>query len=87
MHVSRTKKQITENIKDYSNYKILCTLTKPKSHNSKILIEDNKNSWFIYVISYNKKSGDIKNNEIIIKSDYDGWIKFLQNLGWIIDKK
>jgi len=79
----KIKKQNTENLKDFSTYKKLCFLTKPRAILSIVFIEDKNDPWFIYV-KYFKKTGEITDSSIIIKSDYNDWINLLKNVGWII---
>lgn len=78
------KKEKTENIKDFNKHKELCTLSKPRSPHSIKIVEDINDSWFLYVLTYKNKSGDITDWSMIISSDYETRLRYLLQVGWII---
>ncbi len=82
----KKSEKIIENIKDYSNHKVLYELTKPKSYHVIRLVEDVNDDWFVYVLEYKKKSGEIINNSMIIASDVATRISHLQDYGYEIKK-
>lgn len=76
------KKDKVENISEYNKHKEYCTLTKPKSYQSVKIVEDLNDSWFLYVITYKTKSGEITDTSMIIGSDYASRLDHLKQVGW-----
>lgn len=79
-------KENIENISKYSDFKILCSLTKPHSSIDVVCLEDKDDDRFIHIIYYYAKSGKITDSSLIIASDYPSWIRFLENNGYEIKK-
>jgi hypothetical protein len=79
------EKKEADNIKKYSDYKILFKLGKERSPNLIKFIEDKDDDWFIHVITYRKKTGIITNTSLIIKSDVETWKEHLINAGYNIE--
>jgi len=75
----------TENIKDYDSYKVLCEMTKIRSPHSIKFIEDLNDDWFVYALKY-KKTGEITDNFMIIKPDYETWIRHFEREGFELKK-
>ena len=67
-YIKKTARNI-ENIKDYSKHVILYELNKPRAINNIKFVEDINDNWFVYVLEYKKKTGEITNNSMIIASD------------------
>jgi hypothetical protein len=83
MKKEKEQKQI-ENIKEYKEHKEICSLTKARSPHSIKIVEDINDSWFLYVLTYKNKSGDITDASMIIASDYESRATYLLDLGWKI---
>jgi hypothetical protein len=80
------KESIKENIKDYLSHKILCEMTKVRSPYSVMFVENMNDDWFIYVLKYKTKSRIIDNNHMIIKPDYENWIRHFEREGFELKK-
>jgi len=79
-------KSLTENIKDYSDCKILYTLLKPHSPHTIVFVEDRVDPWFVHVITYKTKSGIVSDTSMIIAADIKTWKGHLEALGHIEKK-
>ena len=73
-----------ENIINYEKNKELYHLTKKRSSHSIKLVEDIDDKWFVYVLEYKTKSGEILHNSMIIAKDIDTWLSHLQHSGYEI---
>jgi hypothetical protein len=71
------------NISEYNGYKTLYEFKKRQSPYVVKMVEDLDDSWFIYVIWYKKRSGDIISNRMITKKDLDTKLHFLDMDGWV----
>ena len=80
------KEKITENIKDYSDYKVIHTFVKQHSPNSIVIVQDKNDDWFYYVITYRTKTGIITDSSMIIGSDLESWIRSITQAGFEITK-
>lgn len=66
---------------DYDHYESLYKFTKPRSPRAIEIIRDPaEEDWFYYVISYQKKSGEIKRTEMITRRDIETWVDRIQRL-------
>jgi hypothetical protein len=82
----KQKKITIENIKDYSEHKVLYELSKPKSPHLIKFVEDLNDNWFVYVLEYKKKTGEITDNSMIIAADVTTRLTHLQNCGYELKK-
>lgn len=73
----------TININQYSTYKVLCSLYKPRSPQSILIVEDKDDTWFIRIIYYKTSSGDITYSSTIIKPDYESQLNHIKRSGYI----
>lgn len=71
-----------ENIKAYEDRKILHKLSKPRSPQTIIFLEDDQDPWLIDVKYYQTKSGNITHSHTIIRADLDHTIDHLIRLGY-----
>jgi hypothetical protein len=72
-----------DNISNYENLKILYKLSKPRSPQSIVFIEDENDPFLIDVKYYQTKSGEIKDSFTILKPDLENNIDKLLRLGYI----
>jgi hypothetical protein len=86
LYKNKKEKPIKENIKDYKNHKILYELTKKNALHNVIFVEDKNDDWFVYVLEYNKKTGVITYNSMIIHSDCQTRLEHLLNCGYELKK-
>lgn len=70
------------NISQYDNYKELFTLKRNRSGSRMLFCTNDKAEWFIDVIEYKSKSGEISDSYTIIKSDLEKFRKFNEKNGW-----
>jgi hypothetical protein len=82
----KVKEKITENIKDFSENKVLYTLTKSHSPQTIVFIEDKEDPWFVYVKYFKTKTGTIVYSSMIIAGDLETQLSHLQRLGWEFKK-
>ena len=75
-----------ENIKDYSKNKILCKLVKPRAIYEIIIVEKLDDPWFLYVISYKPKTGEIMDISMIVSTDVNDRINHLKHVGYELKK-
>ena len=80
------KEKDIENIKDFSNNKILYTLTKAHSPQTIAFVQDTNDPWFVYVKTYKTRSGSIIDSSMIIASDIETRLSHLLHLGYEIKK-
>jgi len=71
------------NISEFKSYKLLHTLAKDKSNYKIAFMTNDKDNWFIEVIHYAGKNGNISNISTIIKQDMDTWLSFMISNGWV----
>lgn len=86
MYKKKREKPIKENIKDYKNHKVLYQLTKTKALHNIIFVEDKNDDWFVYVLEYKKKSGEITDNSMILQSDCLTRLEHLKCCGYELKK-
>jgi hypothetical protein len=58
-------------------------LTKNKSRQRIEIITDAEDDWFLHVNWIEKKSGKILKSNMIIRKDLEGWISYLESMGWV----
>jgi hypothetical protein len=83
---TKSKKQSTENITDFSKSKHLFLLTKKRSPLSILFIEYDADPWFVFVKYFKNKTGEITDSNMIIKIDCETWLKHLIRLGYELKK-
>ena len=71
-----------ENITNFTKNKELFHLTKKRSPRAIKFMEDIADKWFVHVVEYKNKSGEIVNTSLIIAGDIEGWVTHLKNTGW-----
>jgi len=71
------------NIKYYKNYKKIALYEKPKSPYQILFTTNDPEGWFIEVIHYKKKSGEISDISHIIEKDLSKWMEWKETNGWI----
>lgn len=82
-----TEAKTFDNIKNYSNHKVLYRLSKPRSHHEIVFLEHENDPWFIWVKTYKTKSGDIIDSSFIVKPDLETWVsRRLDSLGYELKK-
>lgn len=75
-----------ENISDYSSYKVLHQFTKKRSPRSVMIVTDHNDDWFVYVLEYKTKTGEITYNSMIIKPDLEVRLSSLNREGYELKK-
>lgn len=80
------KEKKTENIADYSNSKVLYTLTKAHSPHTIVFLEDPEDPWFVYVTTFKTKAGTITNSSMITAKDVDVWLSHVLSMGHELKK-
>lgn len=86
MYKKKREKPIKENIKDYNRHKVLYELTKNKALHNIMFVEDKNDDWFVYVLEYKKKSGEITDNSMILQSDCPTRLEHLKCCGYELKK-
>ncbi len=72
------------NITSYSKHKILVAMTKPRSAFSiYFTIEDPSDDWLINVVRFKTKSGEIVEECMIIKPDFETRIESYEKDGFV----
>lgn len=72
-----------KNLSDFSNYKTIAKFENPKSTIGKILLTNDPDEWFISVVSYKKKSGEIiEDSGWINPNNLESRIRWWATLGW-----
>jgi len=82
----KEKKEFSDNISNYENYKILYKLAKPHSPQTIVFLEDKDDPWFVIVKYYQTKSGKIKDPKdsfTILQTELNDRINGLLKLGYI----
>jgi len=80
------KEKSTENISDYSDYKVIHRFSKDHSPNSVVIVQDKGDDWFYYVITYRTKTGIITDSSMIIGSDLETWVRSVERMGYQLKK-
>lgn len=80
------KEKSTENISEYSDYKVIHSFTKQRSPNSVVIVQDKNDEWFYYVITYRTKTGIITDSSMIIGSDLETWVRSVERMGYELKK-
>lgn len=70
------------NISQYKKHKLIARLKKTRSPHEILFSTSDPDGWFIDVIWYKKKTGEISDKSLIIKKDLDIWMRFQKSLGW-----
>ena len=70
-------------LKDFSKNKVLYDLVKPRSQTSIRFVEDDEDPWFVNVLTYKVKTGEIVDNNYIIAKDIDTWLSHLSSMGYV----
>jgi hypothetical protein len=71
-----------QNIKHYKTNKLIYTLQKPKSKNLVSFYYDKEDNWFIDIVEYSNKTGDIKNTSTIVQSTLEQTVNFYKGHGY-----
>ena len=71
-----------ENIKDYSKNKVLYTLSKKRSPQTVVFVEDLEDPCFIHVLYYKTRSGVIADTSMIIAKDISDRLRHMKGVGW-----
>jgi hypothetical protein len=58
-------------------------LTKNKSTRRIEITTDQEDEWFLYVNWIEKKSGKLIVSNMIIRKDLEGWLRYLEGMGWV----
>jgi len=74
--------KIVKNISEFSDYKEIAKFTKPRSPRSLIFLTKDPEEWFIDVIYYKTKSGEVIKENCIIAKDLSDWFRWKEGLGW-----
>lgn len=77
---NKTKK-VAENISEYSHFKIVQKMIKPKSPCTVIFCHDS-DDFLVYVIKYKTKTGAISDSSIIIRPDIPAWTNMYEREGF-----
>jgi hypothetical protein len=59
-------------------------LIKPKAHTEITFKPDKEDSWFIYIITNERKSGKQTSKSMIIEKDFDDFLRIYIDKGWVI---
>jgi hypothetical protein len=78
----KAKEKVKENIKDYSHFNQLFTMTKEKSMFSVLFCTD-KDDFLVYVMRYRNKSGVISEQSIVLQPDIPRWIEIYEKEGFV----
>ncbi|MFW6310795.1 MAG: hypothetical protein ACOC1K_01015 [Nanoarchaeota archaeon] len=68
--------------KDFENYKVLKLLKKKRSPLKTVFATNDPEGWFINVITYKNKSGEVSDVETIIEKDLKDWYEWHERMGW-----
>ena len=71
-----------ENISEYSTYKVLAHLTKPRSGISIKFVSNDEDGWTIDKLSYKTKTGEITLNEGINADSYPDFMRLYIEKGY-----
>lgn len=79
---NKNKEYAVGNISDYSQNKILFNLAKKHSPYHIRIVEDINDSWFIHILKFKPRSGNIADTHFIIKPDLNTWLSHLKDQGY-----
>jgi len=69
---------------DYPNFKTIKIFNKPRSPRTRVLTSEDKDGWFIDVLSVKTKTGEVADNQgWILKKQIQGWVDWYKSLGWV----
>jgi len=74
------------NLTDFAKNKVLHELVKPRAQNAIRFVQDLEDPWFVYVLTYKPKTGEITDNNFIIAKDVATWLSHLSSMGYDIVK-
>jgi hypothetical protein len=76
----------SRNISDFKNFKKLYRFTKPRSPLCIELMIDAVDGWFINIVKYKKKTGEVTDNFNILEKEIDMWVIKYKEAGWSLTK-
>ena len=71
---------------NFAHYKTLFTMEKDKSMNRIYFLTNDKEEWFIDVVTATKRSGKISLREIILKPQIKRWTEYYEENGYHLTK-
>ena len=77
----KAKAKVKENVKDYSHFNKLFTMTKEKSMFTVLFCTD-KDDFLVYVMKYRNKSGVVSECSIVLQTDIPRWIQIYEKEGF-----
>jgi len=82
MAYAKKPKEI-QNISDFADYKVIAIFEKKGSYLRRGFFTNDPEEWFLDVLHWRKKSGQITDNEgWIIAADLKDWTRWWEGLGW-----
>ena len=81
---AKVEKTKFQNLSDYSENKVLFTLTKKHSPYNIKIVEYIPDNWFIHILKYKPKTGLIMDSHFIISPDLKTWLSHLDTQGFKI---
>ena len=80
--LGKNKEKVIENIEEYSKFKTLFTMSKPKSPCTVTFCHED-DQWIVYIMRYKTKSGKISELHIVLGEDVARWTKIWEQEGFV----